>query len=1502
MGPRFDYDDLIIHASGIISTLFGKEFKQQDDYDVQVRMPEPPLLLCDRITGIKGESGKMGLGTVWTESEVLPDKWYLQNGRMPAGILIESGQADLFLISWLGIDFHNKGKRAYRLLGCEITFQDSLPKPGDILKYKIDIDGYANHGDVRLFLFHYDCRVNDKIKISVRNGQAGFFTKDELKNSTGIIWDPADANYTKLKRKSSSRLTCDKSSFNRDEVESYHDGNISICFGDQYKRTCTHTRTPLHQCGTHSFFDKIPHFDINGGPMQRGYMRATSQVNASDWYFKGHFKNDPCMPGTLMAEACLQTMAFYLTAIGYTVDKDGWRFEPVHNIEYKFVCRGQVTPSSKEIVYELFVDEIIDAPYPTLFAHVLCSVDGLNAFMCERLGIQLVPDWPMTSLPNSVDNSGINYGPPAQLNGFNFDYQALKQCAIGQPSRAFGKGFSHYDGIFRCPRLPGEPYHFITQINRYNAEVGVMKEGVSAEVIFQVKKDAWYFADNTSSTMPFCVLMEIGLQPCGWLATLVLERHLSQTELLFRNLDGIATQYKEVIPQDSTITTKVKLLSVSQFEGLVIYKFNVNCSIENDLFLSMTTDFGFFKPEALAAQSGLPASEEDIKQFNMPSSCSINLHDPASSFVNSNNASLTKSKLLMIDRISVLEKNGGKLGLGYIRTEKNVNANEWFFKAHFFQDPVQPGSLGIEAMIQTITCLMIEKGYSENFSNPYFKPTICGAETEWHYRGQVLPENELVIIEFEVLKEICNDISVEIHGESRLWIDGVLIYKTPKIGVELIDNMVKENPQQSSYDWTMLLKENQWVHDHCPTYTIPALPLVYQIDMMARSTVGLFKDKVLKSVNSISARNWALFSGEELSGRIVTDQLGRGNFNIDLQILDNKSKSTQYTTISDGSFSFGTTFNKAKFDNLQDLVNGVSTKNPYSTFKTFHGPSFQLMSDWIIGDNGADYTLHAKIVNVPAGVINPAVIDASLHSIPHDDLSIWCGEPATDHIAYPIEIYNMLFYQAIPTIGELHCQCRFIKLQSKKFPLFKMLIKNDKGDPVLSFDLKEILLPKGRLSHSSAEELRSFLLKKKYIENLSVTQHTGLNRSILHIKDVKECDWLPGTISAIYNKNDASPGLPVHIAISEHIAHIIKLHPSKIKVANNSGQCNNLPLNRFIVQTKKTRDSVEVTQKINEREIDWKSILNYWVLENNSKQSIIHDLVCSLIKQFVRRVIIEDPDSFFRLKGKPVLYLANHQVGVESLLAMTIAGMLLNGRSNVIVKQEHKQSWLGKLNALADTILPGHMPIGMLFFDRKKQESFLTLLKTISVGLNETPNSLLIHTEGTRSTHSGIPVKNLSSVLIDFSIKNDMPIVPIRFVGGLPVKNDQPLVFPHRFGKQDYYFGSPIHTNEFISLSLMDRSAKVLNALNDLGPDPTLEKPIAARNKISNKLNSIVKNKDNTNYKAVLFELLKQFPSPSDETIKILNIMGKSHGKIPRELRNSKLKFIIDYLEKITHG
>src|SRR5207237_1813366 len=134
----------------------------------------------------------MGKGTIWTETDIRADAWYLHQGHMPGGVMVEAGQADLMLISYLGVDRHNRGERVYRLLGCELTYHGDLPRAGETLRFDIHLDGHAAQGDVRLMFFHYDCVNGGRPQLTVRNGQAGFFTDAELAGSAGCLWRPED--------------------------------------------------------------------------------------------------------------------------------------------------------------------------------------------------------------------------------------------------------------------------------------------------------------------------------------------------------------------------------------------------------------------------------------------------------------------------------------------------------------------------------------------------------------------------------------------------------------------------------------------------------------------------------------------------------------------------------------------------------------------------------------------------------------------------------------------------------------------------------------------------------------------------------------------------------------------------------------------------------------------------------------------------------------------------------------------------------------------------------------------------------------------------------------------------------------------------------------------------------------------------------------------------------------------------------------------------------------
>jgi len=785
-GPHFSREQLLIHADGRISDLFGAAFSAQDQYLRQVRMPKPPLLLADRVLGIEGEAAGMGRGRIWTATDVGSQDWYLHHDYMPAGVMIEAGQADLMLISWLGVDAHNRGERVYRLLGCELTYHGDLPRRGETLEFEITLDDHASQGDVRLMFFHYDCMNGARKQLSVRKGQAGFFSDAELAESAGCLWTPEQQQIVAQPQLDLPVATCTRTSLDRSQIEAFAAGKAFDCFGPGFELACTHTRSPGIAPGQGLLLDRVTDLSVDGGPWQRGYLRAELDIDPTQWFFEGHFKNDPCMPGTLMFDACLQAMAIHLASCGYTLKRDGWRFQPVPDTAYQLQCRGQVTPTSTLLVTELFVEERSAGPNPTVYADLLCTVDGLKAFHARRVGLQLVPDWPMDTSERAVVDIADDAREFAVVEGFRFDRKALLACALGRPSAAFGPMYRRFDGPTRVARLPSPPYHFITRIAEVLGPIGVMQAGARVVAEYDVPDQVWYLDQNGCRVMPFAVLLEAALQPCGWLSSYVGSALTVHSDLGFRNLDGEGTVLAELGGGAGTLRTEVELTAVSATAGMIIETFAVRCWLGNREVYRLRTVFGFFPPAALAAQAGLPITPAHRELLTRPSNVAIDLDAEPEAYFAHPTFRLAGPMLRMIDRIEGVWPDAGAAGLGQLRAVKDVDVDEWFFKAHFFQDPVQPGSLGLEAMLQALQAFLLHQHAGHGIAEPRFESIALGQAHQWKYRGQVLPHHHTVHTTLELTERGSDARGVYALANASLWVDGQRIYEATGLGVRIV--------------------------------------------------------------------------------------------------------------------------------------------------------------------------------------------------------------------------------------------------------------------------------------------------------------------------------------------------------------------------------------------------------------------------------------------------------------------------------------------------------------------------------------------------------------------------------------------------------------------------------------------------------------------------------------------------------------------------------------------
>jgi len=259
----------------------------------------------------------------------------------------------------------------------------------------------------------------------------------------------------------------------------------------------------------------------------------------------------------------------------------------------------------------------------------------------------------------------------------------------------------------------------------------------------------------------------VALQPCGWLALGTGLPLLSAEPLHFRNLDGDLTARREVRPDTGTLTTRVRLIDVSRSGGMSLVFFQVETLASGEPVVQLTTSFGFFPGEALAQQVGLPPAGEEGAWFGRPTEASLDL---ASLRVRA--SILPRERLALLDRITGFWPTAGRAGLGRLRAEKDVRASDWFFKAHFYQDPVTPGSLGLESFLQLLKFAAFERwGWQEGNT----VALAMGRRHSWLYRGQILPSDSRVTVEAWITA--VDDMERTLSGDGFLSVDGRLIYR-----------------------------------------------------------------------------------------------------------------------------------------------------------------------------------------------------------------------------------------------------------------------------------------------------------------------------------------------------------------------------------------------------------------------------------------------------------------------------------------------------------------------------------------------------------------------------------------------------------------------------------------------------------------------------------------------------------------------------------------------------
>lgn len=336
---------------------------------------------------------------------------------------------------------------------------------------------------------------------------------------------------------------------------------------------------------------------------------------------------------------------------------------------------------------------------------------------------------------------------------------------------------------------------------------------------------------------------------------------------------------------------------------------------------------------------------------------------------------------------------------------------------------------------------------------------------------------------------------------------------------------------------------------------------------------------------------------------------------------------------------------------------------------------------------------------------------------------------------------------------------------------------------------------------------------------------------------------------------DPAAGLP------EKFSRFARLPVSDIVIAADKS-CRNLPFNHL------------PEDGSNNASLDWKLVRERWVQRAGSRR-FFHDLLGALLGTFVSRVVVQNPDAFAKISSRPIVFLANHQIGLESPLFMALAYGMTGLPIEAVAKPDHINAWLAFLLSFAqDSLGDGH-PFRLMYSERQNPQGLINSLKKPG----EREASLLVHVEGTRAEAANQPVTRLSSIFLDMAIDKNLPLVPLRFVGGLPAEpSEERFDFPFGNGKQDYLIGAPIMPEQLKKMPYGQRPRFLMELINNLGPGKDEDTLLAPDKTFVSKTRFFMETFGFPKMQAMLFAILQMIDDPCEETAQLITAIQS--GKV----------------------
>lgn len=250
--------------------------------------------------------------------------------------------------------------------------------------------------------------------------------------------------------------------------------------------------------------------------------------------------------------------------------------------------------------------------------------------------------------------------------------------------------------------------------------------------------------------------------------------------------------------------------------------------------------------------------------------------------------------------------------------------------------------------------------------------------------------------------------------------------------------------------------------------------------------------------------------------------------------------------------------------------------------------------------------------------------------------------------------------------------------------------------------------------------------------------------------------------------------------------------------------------------------------------LDPAPVTSWWRERLGGVETTLEHVVGALMLKFLREVVREGVPA----PPGPRIYLSNHQTALESylfpLLAAALDGLPLQG----VAMLDHGVDWADPMRdfLVSHQDIPADLVAPVRGVPSGDARALLGLVPELERDLAGGGWSLHLAVEGARERQARHRLRELSMVWLDLACRQGLPVVPTRFLGGLPLEDPgHAQDLPLGLGSQSIFFGAPILPEELAGLAPQARRERVLQALNSLGspadevphpPDPEFARSI----------------------------------------------------------------------------